>query len=201
MAMQFTSWTNRNDMKLCISQREFAMPKGHTINMSIELRGALTRIAKGKELTFDQEYAIESSWHELRHAGTIGASGQMSKGQTNAMETINQFCARQSYDKLLSAIGGKATHKTDIITRGFGYRNSVNNFKSLLAKLNITQEMAFSHFEKIIQEKPDESIFDEICSFVVDNSSITKLEAKIIIRSLSEKKVFFDALVDMALLA
>ena len=43
-----------------------------TFNPLQELKGALKAISTGVDLTFKQEYALESLWHEIRHAAAVG---------------------------------------------------------------------------------------------------------------------------------
>ena len=71
-----------------------------------ELKGAFAKIATRKKkaiLSFNQEYALECLWHEIRHASALGWKDISNKTAelTNTMELINQFCARKSYKKLV----------------------------------------------------------------------------------------------------
>ena len=83
-----------------------------TFNPMRELQGAIEAIKTNKPLTFNQEYAFESIWHELRHA-----KGKNWKdfnvrirpnNQVIAMEVINQFCARRTYPGFLKKIRSRS---------------------------------------------------------------------------------------------
>lgn len=185
--------------ELHISKRDVA---GGRFNMLIELKGAFGAIARGKQLTFNQEYAIECLWHEFRHAQakgfTLRTQGDDHK-LVAAMECINQFCARQSYDVFLKSLGGKATHKADVISGGFGYQKSLNNFHTLLRKIKVTQTDAFAHFERIIQERPYEDIFEEVATFIENHSKIGKNDAERLVEKLSADSPQFEHLLDYLL--
>ena len=72
-------------------------------------------------MTFKQEYALESLWHEIRHAQAIGWKNLRNKTdlRSRSIETINQFCARHSYRDFVKSLGGKAVNTKEIIERGF----------------------------------------------------------------------------------
>lgn len=111
-------------------------------NPANELRGALTAIAKGEKLTFNQEYSVESLWHEILHARTVSPPTKLTRLQTEHMETVNQFVARNTYDEFLKLLGGKASHKADILENGYGYKTWVANFRKRLAELGIYEKAA-----------------------------------------------------------
>lgn len=111
-------------------------------NAAKELRGALAAIKKGEPLTFNQEYSVESLWHEIMHAKTKTKRSLMSSRQIASMETVNQFCARHTYDKFLEKLGGKATNKDKILSDGYGYYTEVKNFRQKLKDYGITEKKA-----------------------------------------------------------
>lgn len=70
------------------------------------------------------------------------------------MEVINQFCARKSYPNFIKQLGGTALHQTEIMSTGYGYSRSVDNFRQILNKYGITEDETFSYFKDLIQEEP-----------------------------------------------
>ena len=141
--------------------------RGTIFNPAKDLQAAMEGIRTNKALTFNQEYALESLWHEIRHAGAKGWGNIRSKSEikTVAMETINQFCARHSYDSFIKQLGGQAKHKNAIIEEGFGYGLYLNNFRNTLKYFKIDEKKAFNHFNNLIQEKPYEDMLDQMTLF------------------------------------
>lgn len=151
-----------------IANKDFFISTGERFNPLEEVKGALRAISTGVELTFNQEYALESLWHEIRHAAAVGWKDLRNKTDlgSRSMETINQFCARHSYSDFVKSLGGKSTKAKEIIERGYGYRGWVANFNKLLGHINVTQAEAYAYFKDIILKTPYEDIYDEIVRFV-----------------------------------
>ncbi len=146
-----------------------------------ELKGAFAKIATRKKkaiLSFNQEYALECLWHEIRHASALGWKDISNKTAelTNTMELINQFCARKSYKKLVQSLGGKTAHEKKIMEKGYGYNNSIQNFCFLLKEINVSQKSAYTHFKDIIINKPYENIHGELIKFISEKGKIRKEE-------------------------
>ncbi|HUH26421.1 MAG TPA: phage minor head protein [Flavobacterium sp.] len=119
---------------------------GNAFNPLEELRGALGAIKKGTELTFNQEYAVESLWHEILHAKTKTKPFRLSSFQVQNMETINQFVARHSYSDFIERLGGKAYHKAEILDKGYGYSKWITDFRNELKRREIPEEKAVEFF-------------------------------------------------------
>lgn len=111
-----------------------------------DLRGALGAIKKGNAMTFNQEYSLESLWHEILHAKTKTQPRDLSAFQRQNMETINQFVARHTYDGFIEKLGGKATNKEAILEKGYGYNNWINSFRGELSNRGIPEKKALEFF-------------------------------------------------------
>lgn len=64
-----------------------------------EFENAMTKIKSGEQLAFREEYAIESLWHEMMHASSVGWTDfkNVENIRLNIpVECVNQFCARRS---------------------------------------------------------------------------------------------------------
>ncbi len=130
---------------LSVSAKSFRVGKEGTIfNPAEELKGALLGIKKGQDLSFNQEYAMEALWHEILHAKTQNPPQKMSSDETRAMETVNQFCARHTYDTFIERLGGKAKHKVQILDEGYGYSTWVREFRTRLSTAKISEDQAVS---------------------------------------------------------
>lgn len=169
-----------------IANREFRLVSGEIFNPLEEVKGALKAISTGVDMTFKQEYALESLWHEIRHAQAVGWKNLRNKTdlRSRSMETINQFCARHSYRDFVKSLGGKAVNAKEIIERGYGYGRFVSNFQNLLKHINVTQTEAHAHFKDIILKTPYEEIHEEIVKFVQAKSKYDLKTAKELVKNL-----------------
>lgn len=184
-----------NTIKIHKTDHHVIDPKGNSVvfNPLHEVKGAMKAIAARTSLTFNQEYAIESLWHEIRHAGAVGWKDirKQTVDLTAAMECINQFCARRSYGKLLRAIGGSVSHRKEIIKSGYGYSRSVRHFEEMLSAMNISSSEAYAHFNKMIMVEPYENIFGGIVKFLVVKG-VDKQKAEMIIKTLRHSDDMFS---------
>jgi len=138
--------------EISISKHTFSVKindKSVPYNSLEELRGAFGAIKAGKNLTYLQEDAIESLWHEILHAKT---KNRRYGYDLEKMETVNEFVARHTYDALLRAFGGKASHKKQIIEDGVGYRKWVKGFRERLKKHRIPEAKALRELKKVLLE-------------------------------------------------
>lgn len=188
------AFQNGNTIKIYKTDHIVIDPLGNTVvfNPLHEVKEAMKSIAAQIPLSFNQEYAIESLWHEIRHAGAIGWKDirKQTEDLTAAMECINQFCARRSYGKFLRAIGGSVSHKKEIIKRGYGYSRSVRHFEEMLAALNVSSSEAYAHFSKMIMVEPYENIFGNIVQFLV-GKGVDKKKAEMLVKTLRHSDDMF----------
>lgn len=125
--------------KITLSSHEFSSIKFNPLE---EFRGGLGAIKKGEKMTFKQEYAFESLWHEILHAKTKTPPIRLSPVGVKNMETINQFCARHTYPDFIKKLGGEATHQNEILDKGYGYEGWINDFRSKLKTYEIDEKQA-----------------------------------------------------------
>lgn len=184
-----------NTIKIYKTDHHVIDPNGNSVvfNPLHEIKGAMRAIAAKTPLTFNQEYAIESLWHEIRHAGAVGWEDirKQTDDLVAAMECINQFCARRSYGKLLRTIGGSVSHKKEIIKSGYGYNRSVRHFDEMLSSMNISSSEAYAHFSKMIMVEPYENIFGKIVDFLVEKGT-TKQKAEMLVKTLRHSDDMFS---------
>lgn len=133
-------------------------------NPAEEFKAALSNIKAGNPLTFNQEYSIESLWHEILHAKTKTPPRQLTTAQTQAMETVNQFVARHSYSDFLAKLGGKAAHKKAILDNGYGYTQWIRDFRNRLESNGISEQLALKELSPILM-KDYRSIQFELMKF------------------------------------
>ena len=70
-----------------------------------DLISAMQKIQSGSELTFNNEYAVETLWHEITHGITGIAPKRYPINIEPLQEGIVQMIARHSYQLLLIALG------------------------------------------------------------------------------------------------
>lgn len=181
---------------LMITNKDFTTTSGDVFNPLHEVKGAMKAITEKTALTFNQEYALESVWHEFRHAAAVGWKDNRLKTPllTNSMEVINQFCARLSYPSFIRGLGGKASHAKKIMEKGYGYGRRVSNFCTLLKQMKVSQKSAYRHFQDLIIKSPYEDIHGELIRFVELRGKYDKKKAKDIVCGLGFLPDAFKAL-------
>jgi SPP1 gp7 family putative phage head morphogenesis protein len=121
-------------------------------NAAQELTAALESIKAQRPLTFKNEYAIETLWHEIIHGITGIAPVVREIGKDSIQEGVVQLIARHSYHKLAIALGYSAAHQSAIINGGYAYRQATGN---LLSMADMAGVDVFSFAELIIKESND----------------------------------------------
>lgn len=181
---------------LVITNKDLTIASGVVFNPLHEVKGAMKAITEKTALTFNQEYALESVWHEFRHAAAVGWKNVNLKTPVliNSMEVINQFCARLSYPSFIRGIGGKASHAKKIMEKGYGYGRRVSNFCTLLKQMKVSQKSAYRHFQDLIINSPYEDIHGELVRFVELRGKYDKKKAEDIVCGLGFLPDAFKAL-------
>lgn len=177
-----------------IANKDILTNSGEVFNPLQELKGAIRAIVEKREFTFNEEYAIESLWHEIRHASAKGWNNiaNITEGRVVVMETINQFCARRSYGQFVKALGGKTSNQNDIINNGYGYNSWVNNFGKILKHCNISPTSAYIYFKGRIVNTPYEDIEEDVTEFLVDRGGIKRETAATLLKGLRLSESSFD---------
>ena len=121
-------------------------------NAAQELTAALESIKAQRPLTFKNEYAIETLWHEIIHGITGIAPVVREIGKDSIQEGVVQLIARHSYHKLTNVLGYSAAHQSAIINGGYAYRQATGN---LLSMADMAGVDVFSFAELIIKESND----------------------------------------------
>ena len=179
-----------------ISDVDFIVGPDDVFNPLREVKSAIRAIAENRQFTFKEEYALESLWYEFRHAAAKGWGDIRKKTDELelVMETVNQFCVRRSYGQFVNAIGGKVSHKKEILDYGYGYRSEVSNFGIILKHFNISQSSAHAYFRDRILNTPYENIEGEVVEFLVNRGGLKKQTAEELLKGLRLSSKGFDAL-------
>ena len=170
-------------------------PTSGNFNALKDLKRALYKIAKKESLTFNEEYAIESLWHEIMHGRAKGWAWEEGKNLSHmegawrdSMETINQFLARRSYDNLMRALGGVAKHSEEIYAKGYGYGSYVRRFNEVLEYYEIKPAEVVEYFKASLLEKPYQDVREELYEFLS-----SKIGTKTGVKSLIDSMYKYDS--------
>lgn len=132
---------------------------GETIEYvpSVSLKNALYKIRNGEKLLFEEEYSIESVWHEILHCGARRWDNPVlsrNAEYSTIVESINQLTARRSYNQFLSSLGGKSRYKEQVLEMGFGYRRAITNTRIMLNQCGIDEDAFVNKLKVSLMNKP-----------------------------------------------
>lgn len=144
------------DGRFMLSERDFTHGNGKTFNPAKALTSAWNKLAEGKSLTWEEEYACESLWHEITHNREKRGPLPRSRNAPGLryMETVTQWTARRTYHHMLESLGGKAAHQADIKKNGLGYGLWIRNFDKLVGALKVNEDELLSALLEMIATRP-----------------------------------------------
>ena len=121
-----------------------------------------------------------------RQAKAWGHSGTITERRT---EIINQFIRQPSDYGFIQGFGGRAIHKTDILS---GYQDAIGIFRITLSKFSIND--ALDKFNKVILDTAYEDVDDAMIKFL--KAKGVKEADQLIGRMYSNKASEFAKLLD-----
>ena len=171
-----------NSVKGEIQFNTYKIYDGGTNSPFTRLTNALNKIRKGQKLSFEEEYAIESFYHEILHTKTKGWEALRPHGwgdyKRTAMETVNQFVSRHEYARFIERLGGTAIHEKAVLKDGSGYKKWVGRFRDVIRKAKINEDEAYKHFEnKLINGKYGD-LEQEVYLYFKNKASLKVSEAE-----------------------
>jgi hypothetical protein len=120
-------------------------------NSQRDLFGAMACCATRQPMTQEQEYALESLWHEIWHnrQKSITALNKLTSAHPvrRFAETLNQAVARLTYPTFVERLGGRSAHQQWVIEHGYGYAETVQRLWQVIRQcglepLNIAGELS-----------------------------------------------------------
>ena len=122
---------NEKDNTLIISTTEYKINNGMEFCATRQLLSAIEKLSKKKSMTFYEEYAIESLFHENVHSKAT-KKHPILKGTLDEIisETCTQLYAREKYVSILEKYGVKSENFDTIKYSGLGYRRECNILRS-----------------------------------------------------------------------
>lgn len=122
-----------------------------------------------RPLTFDEEYALESFWHECLHNLQVEALDRAAfyakryPDSRVLMETVTQWTARRTYHQMLDALGGyRPSVQDEIVQRGYAYRHWVGNLDALRARLGIGESQFKAACAEVMESVPRDRYEDAL---------------------------------------
>jgi len=113
-----------------------------SFNSRRDLFGGLAKCAKRQPLTKDEEYALESLWHEIWHNRQTGMDAVMHLTSAHPVrrfaETLNQAVARLTYPRFVERLGGQAVHQAWVIDNGYGYAATVSRLWQIVRECGLS---------------------------------------------------------------
>ena len=116
-----------------------------TFNSRRDLFGALAKCADKQRpvMTRDEEYALESLWHEIWHnrQTAMDQAAKLSRYHPvrRFAETLNQAVARLTYPRFVERLGGQATHQEWVLDHGYGYASTVARLWQVLQECGVAR--------------------------------------------------------------
>ncbi|SUE33660.1 phage minor head protein [Rikenella microfusus] len=180
---------------LTVHSHAFRLRSGSDIvefNPAKEVREAFAALKKGNELTFNQEYALESLWHETLHAKARGVAdwSRWNNLASMQMETVNQFVARHTYPDFIARFGGEAAHQDSVLDNGYGYGTWIRNFRAILKRHRIDEAETVEALRDKLLNEPYEKVGEYAVEFLKGKGVKNAQE---LMENLNETKQRFEA--------
>ena len=145
-----------------------------------------------KELSFNEEYALESLWHEITHnrQSTKKYYHDELHPKRVLLETVTQWTARRTYQDMLEALGGfKPANQKRIIESGYGYWSWVKNLDELLAKTGIEDSDILKEVRSMVDAVDANEYRDPLAKIIQEAAGKTDGYGQNIARMLDMLKV------------
>lgn len=138
-----------------VSRARYILDDGSIFSPAEELLSAFRKIKTGTSLSFNEEYMIESLFHESVHASLGVVLNRLEIGTISErlLETTTQLYARAKYRIILDAFGVDAVNYSRIQTGGLGYQQECNALRRLFTKdgkLQLNEVFQYAKKEKNI---------------------------------------------------
>jgi len=182
------------DERIIVSTYEF---KHLGFNPARDLRSALQKLKANQPLTFNEEYALESLWHELNHLRPKGVV-LFDKKEAMVMEMINQFYSRHTFDKLFVKRikpDAKLQFKKKILEEGYGYSSLVQNFRYLLKKIGVKEKEAVKELEKILLDDYI-LLYRRVVAWIAEKAKLSEARVRMILEKINDEQEFKKLLED-----
>ena len=157
-----------------------------------ELISAIHNMQQKIPLTFNNEYAIETVWHEIWHGRTHKSKIPIGKDRL-ILESLVQFVSRYSYNEMIAILDYKVEHQDKIINLGYAYQQEVSNLRALLKEININEAMMASNISDLLITNEDGgALIHAVINDLSRHSGIDKNKIKRSLKFLVSKNGFSE---------
>ncbi|WP_051957937.1 phage minor head protein [Desulfobacter vibrioformis] len=173
---------------ITISTREFA---GIGMTPSRDLLNAFKKLGTPDKLTFNEEYALESLWHEIQHNNQKIGSYVKGDYRCTLLETVNQWVSRRTYQRMMDQLGGyKPVHAKKVKTDGYGYAKYLRRFDALLERLGLDDMELLAQMEQIHLKKNTDDYAVFVSQLMAERSGKDKALLKACLKNLGNPEDF-----------
>ncbi|MFA6721233.1 MAG: phage minor head protein [Candidatus Cloacimonadaceae bacterium] len=144
-----------------------------------DLLSAMKKLGR-ESLSFNEEYALESLWHEINHNRQIISRNYPNDHyKTVCMETVTQWLSRRTYQRMMQQLGGFAPeHQAAIISDGYGYGQYVKRFELMLRKLGVAAHDVLDEIEQIYVNVDRNNYAESIARILATESNKSKAKIR-----------------------
>lgn len=143
---------------------------------------AVNNIKNGKENSYDQERSMATLWHEITHNRNIpGLTMKITPRQIKAMETANEFVARNTLPEFFESLGGTLKHVKLMDNReNTGYNSWVVSYQKIIDDYNLNKKTVVLLVKDYLFNESYDKQIDGLVNAIYSagNGKITKKEAK-----------------------
>lgn len=142
----FGEWDSKNNLVLS-SKLHGAENDFRPYNDAL---AAVDAIREKRPLSFNQEHALETLWHELTHARSeLGKSFLRYRHSLNnegpwltLIETSVEWYSRRTYASFVAGMEGEARHVAQLKEHGYAYKIATARFDALIKALRLPERRA-----------------------------------------------------------
>lgn len=99
-----------------------------------DLMSAFNKLKRKEQLSFTEEYSIESLFHESVHSRYLSGKFEANPLSDIMMEGCTQLYARERYTKILKYFKASPLHQDAIRLNGYGYGDVVDILRPFFTK-------------------------------------------------------------------
>ncbi|MFA5849951.1 MAG: hypothetical protein WC833_08710 [Bacteroidales bacterium] len=191
----------KHEGEIGLNDYDILLASGEILNPYQTILRSLNKIAEKQSLDFNEEYMVESLYHEVLHKKAKGFSNlklhNAGDFKRTAMEVVNQFVARHDYPVFIERLGGKAAHSKEVLTLGHGYRYWVKSLRDLIKASGANEKSILDELRPILLDGKYDQIDREL-SDIIRRITKTKFSDDYILSSIQDGGARLKTLLERA---
>lgn len=144
-----------------------------------KVKKGLDKIVNGRAITYEEDEAISTLWHEITHNRNKVRREMLNNRQAFFMELSNELVARHTRNEFFKAFGYKNIHpQLDVTSSNTAYESRVHNFEFIMREAGIDIGKFFPKVQKGLFEKSyteQESVLRKVLNSTLRKKDSTKL--------------------------